>query len=221
MTNSGRCSPLTLSNSAFIQFFQDIILYGFSTFLPSILRNGLGYTSLQAQYLSVPVYLLGGLTYFVAALIGDKYGLRGTCLFFLDILAIIGYAILITVESSSIKYFACFLIAMPLYCGPGLNETWIVNNTAPHYRRATALGISQAVGNVAGVVAPQVYRSSPYLVGHWSSLVSAIICMCLIGLQIVYFKFENRKKDQIARGERVDDRTSTTGEQNLEFRYVY
>jgi hypothetical protein len=51
--------------TAFIQFFQDIILYGFSTFLPSILKLDLGYTSLQAQYLSVPVYALGGISFLV------------------------------------------------------------------------------------------------------------------------------------------------------------
>ena len=48
------------------------------------------------------------------------------------------------------------LICTALYNGPGINETWIVNNTAPHYRRATFLGVSQSVGNVAGVVAGQV-----------------------------------------------------------------
>lgn len=206
---------------ALIQFFQNIILYGFSTFLPSILRNGLGFTSLQAQYLSVPVYFLGGVSFFIAATIGDKWGFRGTCVLVLDTFAVIGYALLVGAENNAIKYFACYLIAIPLYCGPGLNETWIVNNTAPHFRRATALGISQAVGNVAGVVAPQVYRSAPYMLGHWSSLTSALISMSLIAIQIIFFKFQNRKKDQIARGEREDDRKTIIGEDNLDFRYVY
>lgn len=53
---------------ALIQFFQDIILYGFSTFLPSILKLDLGFSSLEAQYLSVPVYFLGGITFFVSHL---------------------------------------------------------------------------------------------------------------------------------------------------------
>lgn len=44
------------------------MLYGFSTFLPSILKNDLGFSSLEAQYLSVPVYFLGGVTFFVRPL---------------------------------------------------------------------------------------------------------------------------------------------------------
>ncbi|KAG4437500.1 hypothetical protein IFR05_007010 [Cadophora sp. M221] len=206
---------------ALIQFFQDIILYGFSTFLPSILRNGLGYTRMEAQYMSVPVYFLGGLSFFAAATIGDKYGLRGSVLLCLDIFAVVGYALLVSADSNVVKYVACYLIAIPLYCGPGLNETWIVNNTAPHYRRATALGLSQAIGNVAGVVAPQVYRKAPYMLGHWSSLGSALISMGLISIQLIYYKIQNSKKDKISRGEREDDRKGTTGEENLEFRYVY
>ncbi|KAG7118932.1 putative transporter like protein [Verticillium longisporum] len=130
----------------------------------------------------------------------SQYGLRGSILLFLDTFAVAGYAILLSVSNSSVRYFACFLIALPLYCGPGLNEMWIVNNTTPHYRRATALGISQAVGNVAGVLAGQVYRKAPYMLGHWSSLASAVICMVLISVQIVHFKMENNKKDQISRG---------------------
>ncbi|CRK30992.1 putative transporter like protein [Verticillium longisporum] len=145
-------------------------------------------------------YLLGGISFFVAAMLGDRYGLRGSILLFLDTFAVAGYAILLSVSNSSVRYFACFLIALPLYCGPGLNEMWIVNNTTPHYRRATALGISQAVGNVAGVLAGQVYRKAPYMLGHWSSLASAVICMVLISVQIVHFKMENNKKDQISRG---------------------
>ncbi|KAI8296327.1 putative transporter [Colletotrichum sp. SAR 10_98] len=114
--------------TALIQFFQDIILYGFSTFLPSILRLDLGFTALEAQYLSIPVYFVGGLSFFTAAILGDKWRLRGTSTKFLlglDVFAVVGYAILLGVANSpGIRYFACYLIAIPLYCGPGLNEIY-------------------------------------------------------------------------------------------------
>ncbi|KAF4883091.1 putative transporter [Colletotrichum fructicola] len=113
-------------STALIQFFQDIILYGFSTFLPSILRLDLGFTALEAQYLSIPVYFVGGLSFFTAAILGDKWRLRGTSTKFLlglDVFAVVGYAILLGVANSpGIRYFACYLIAVPLYCGAGLNE---------------------------------------------------------------------------------------------------
>ncbi|CAG9938537.1 unnamed protein product [Clonostachys rosea f. rosea IK726] len=193
---------------ALIQFFQDIILYGFSTFLPSILKLDLNFNAMEAQYLSVPVYLLGGIVFFFLGI--------------LDIFAVVGYSILLGVSNSpGVRYFACYLIAIPLYCGPGLNEIWINNNMAPHYRRATAIGLQQTIGNIAGVVAPQVYRAAPYRLGHWCSLGSAIICMVLIAFKILYLRALNRKKEQISRGEREDDRKETTGEGALDFRYIY
>lgn len=67
----------------------------------------------------------------------------------------------------------------------------------------------------------QVYRKAPYRLGHWTSLISTILSMILISIQLIYFKLENRKKDQIARGTRPDDRSDVLGENNLEFRYVY
>lgn len=207
--------------AAAVQFLQDIVLYGFSTFLPSILRNDLGYTGLQSQYLSVPVYALGGISFFAAAVIGDRYGLRGSILGVLDIFAVVAYLLIILVPASGVKYFACYLVALPLYCGAGLNEMWIANNTAPHYRRATAIGFSQAIGNLAGIVSGQVYREAPYRLGNWFSFACTVLAMILIGVQIVYFKKLNLRKTEILRGEIADDRISEEGEDNLGFRYIY
>lgn len=92
---------------------------------------------------------------------------------------------------------------------------------APHYRRATAIGLQQTIGNIAGVVAPQVYRSAPYRLGHWCSLGSAIICILLIVTQLLYLRYLNHKKEAISKGERPDNREETTGEGALDFRYVY
>ncbi|KAI8223655.1 hypothetical protein K4K57_010270 [Colletotrichum sp. SAR 10_99] len=89
--------------TALIQFFQDIILYGFSTFLPSILRLDLGFTALEAQYLSIPVYFVGGLSFLQLLFLETSGGFE---------------------ERPGIRYFACYLIAIPLYCGPGLNEIY-------------------------------------------------------------------------------------------------
>ena len=207
--------------AAAVQFLQDIVLYGFSTFLPSILRNDLGYTRLEAQYLSVPVYALGGISFFAAAILGDKYALRGSILGCLDTFAIVGYLLIILVPASGVKHFACYLIAIPLYCGAGINEMWIANNTAPHYRRATAIGLSQAIGNLAGIVSGQVYRASPYRLGNWFSFACTVLAMILIGVQIMYFRRLNLRKTKIRSGETRDDRRSEEGEDNLDFYYIY
>jgi hypothetical protein len=61
--------------SASIQFCQDILLYGFSTFLPAILKAA-GHNSLQSNYLTVPVYIFGAIAFIIAAVFSDRLRLR-------------------------------------------------------------------------------------------------------------------------------------------------
>lgn len=57
---------------------------------------------------------------------------------------------LATIESVGGRYFALYVVASGLYITPGLNVTWISNNLAPHYRRATGVGLNQLIGNSSG-----------------------------------------------------------------------
>ncbi|CAI4602479.1 BCE_3a_G0033620.mRNA.1.CDS.1 [Saccharomyces cerevisiae] len=67
-----------------IQFCQDTIMYGFSTFLTAILKMGLGFSSMQAQYLSVPVYILAGVVFLISAFLSDRFKMRGPIFFLLQ-----------------------------------------------------------------------------------------------------------------------------------------
>jgi len=62
----------------------------------------------------------------------------------------IGYILLATIPAVGGRYFALFIIAMGLYITPGLNVTWIGNNTQGHFKRSTAVGLNQLIGNSAG-----------------------------------------------------------------------
>lgn len=64
-----------------------------------------------------------------------------------------GYALLLGVSNNAVKYFACFVYTIAVYSGTGLNLAWLNVNMAPQYRRATAIGIQQTIGNSAGAVA--------------------------------------------------------------------
>lgn len=58
--------------SGVIQFCQDILLYGFSTFLPTIL-GGMGYNSLMSNVLTVPVYIWAAVVFVLIAFCSDRY----------------------------------------------------------------------------------------------------------------------------------------------------
>ena len=66
----------------------------------------------------------------------------------------IGYAINLGTPSSNqaVQYFSTFLIAPGIYIVLGLNCSWLLNCHAGYYKRATAVGMNQSIGNAAGVV---------------------------------------------------------------------
>ena len=117
------------------------------------------------------------------------------------------------------KYFATFLCAIAVYNGPGLNLTWLNVNVAPHYRRATEIGFQQTMGNTAGIVAGQIYRTAPYKLGNSFSLGALCVSQLLITTKILYIRRQNSIKEKIATGEMVDDRKVKTGDRAPDFKY--
>lgn len=91
---------------------------------------------------------------------------------------------------------------------------------APHYRRATALGFNQTFGNLAGVVAGQVYTSPPYRLGNGFSLGCTIVAMICTCIMYIYLRSQNKEKEAIRNGIKMDSMTNRTGCDDLDFTYV-
>jgi len=72
------------------------------------------------------------------------------CLF-----AVIGYAILIAAPSLVARYIGLLFIAVGLYPSTALNLAWCSGNAAGHFKRATASGTMQAIGERSLYGAPQ------------------------------------------------------------------
>lgn len=198
--------------SAAVHFCQDVLLCGFSTFLPSIIVST-GYSAIQTQCLSIPVYLFGGAAFLLLAYLSDRTRLRGPFVFLANVPGIVGYILIICPTSSPVKFFATFLCAVAVFTGPGLNLTLLNVNVAPHYRRATAIGVHLSIANSAGILAGQVYRTPPHLLGN-------AVSVAALGLsQVLYLRRCNRQKAQIASGHVKDQRRVRTGDRELDFKY--
>ncbi|RAK77044.1 allantoate permease family MFS transporter [Aspergillus fijiensis CBS 313.89] len=206
--------------SAITQFCQDILLYGFSTFLPTILGS-LGYNSLMSNVLTVPVYIWAAAVSVTVAFFADRYSKFAVFIVGTNIFGIVGYILLLAVPSDPVKYFATYLCGVAVYTGVGLNVAWLNVNFAPQYRRALAVGLQQTVGNCAGIVAGQVYRSSPYVLGNSFSMGALIVAQGVVTAHALYLRQENRVKAEILEGKMEDQRRVQSGDAELEFKYIY
>lgn len=97
-----------------LEFSVSLSLFSFMTFLPAIIR-GLGYTSVHAQLLTVPVYVWATISYLSIALLSDRIGMRapfiiGACLFL-----IAGYAIQLGTDVLGARYVAVFVCGVGVY----------------------------------------------------------------------------------------------------------
>ncbi|KAK5995499.1 putative transporter [Cladobotryum mycophilum] len=191
------------------QFGVDTMLYGFSTFLPTIIE-GLGeWTTAQVQLLTIPCYFLGAVAYMTAATLSDRLQKRGVFTVVFGAISVVGYGILLSDSPAGVHYFGCFLVAGGLYVVVGLPLAWLPGNTPRYGKRTTATGLQLTLGNTSGIIPkPDGPR---YTRGHAVSL-------SMVGLGTVIYAFlwfwlrrENQRRDA---GE-VDEKYRDLDEEEL------
>ena len=148
------------------QFGVDTLLYGYSTFLPTIIR-GLGtWSTAQVQALTVPCYALGAITYLTVAYFSDRYQQRFLAIAPFAIISIVGYGILMADVAPGVHYFGTFLVATGLYVSVGIPLAWLPSSKPlswfnvrcieanilvdqPRYgKRTTASGMQLTIGKM-------------------------------------------------------------------------
>ncbi|KAJ0284038.1 hypothetical protein CBS470a_007023 [Colletotrichum nupharicola] len=186
------------------QFAVDISLYGFTTFLPAIV-NGLGYTSVTANLMTVPIYVWGLITFLFTAYMSDKTGNRGYWIGGPLICLIVGYALLISVDNLGVRYFACFVAVMGIYPTTGMSLMWLSDNAAQHFKRATMVGGALTLGNTAGVAVGQIFVSSDkprYIRGLSIAMgLAAVALACVAALMIGMHIVNKRRAERIRKAE--------------------
>lgn len=107
------------------QFGADTVLYGYSTFLPTIIK-GLGkWSTAQSQALTVPCYALGAIAYLLVARLSDFQQRRGLYAMVFALVSVVGYAILVSDASSGVHFFGCIVVATGLYVTVGIPLSWL------------------------------------------------------------------------------------------------
>ncbi|KAM0321913.1 hypothetical protein ACHAQA_009810 [Verticillium albo-atrum] len=208
-------------------FGADTMLYGFSTFLPTIIR-GLGdWTVAQVQLLTVPCYFLGAATYMSIAFLSDRTRRRGLFCVIFGAISVVGYGILISPSSQGVHYFGCFLVATGLYVLVGLPLAWLPNNSPRYGKRTTANGMQLSTGNCAGIMAPFIYGSADgprYIRGHATTLAMVSMATCIYAFMWWYLQRQNKRRDsgEVSAKHRdlSEDELAELGDESPRFRYT-
>ncbi|KAJ4341103.1 hypothetical protein N0V95_007323 [Ascochyta clinopodiicola] len=151
-------APQTYFNG-FIWFFLLIPLYSFSLFLPSIIA-GMGYQSTTAQLLTVPPNMAAFFTVLACAYYSDRLKTRGAFIAAGTIVGAVGYIMLVAASNNATRYAGTFLVAIGVFQGSPMVIGWTSNNLAPHYVRATGVGVVISIANCSAFIDSSLNLSS-------------------------------------------------------------
>ncbi|KAJ5104194.1 hypothetical protein N7532_004723 [Penicillium argentinense] len=187
---------------AIIYMGADGTLYAFSLFVPTII-NELGYSSIEAQLLSVPPYAAAAVLTVTVGFIADRTRQRGICNMAVSVLGIVGFCMLLGCSSPGARYAGTFLGAMGIYPAIANTISWTSNNTEGVYKRGVSLGFIIGWGNLNGIVSSNIYRqedSPHYYPGH--GVVLAYLVLFELGGSVLQYFLLRQENSKRRRGER-------------------
>ncbi|KAH9226597.1 hypothetical protein K456DRAFT_1730862 [Colletotrichum gloeosporioides 23] len=205
---------------ALVYWSNTVPNFGMKFTMPQIIKN-MGYTSSNAQLLTIPPYIVGAISAYVSSSLSDRFKWRMPFIVFAQVLVLISFAILFSKaeniqENIPACYFAIFLASIGFYpINPGGNA-WTVNNLAGPTKRS-----------IGGIVGSFIYRedeSPKYPTGFGSSFAFAGlgVVACFV-LEFLFWNI-NRKRDKFTeeeiRAKYSDDELQMMGDRSPLFRYT-
>lgn len=210
------------------QFLTDTVLYGYSTFLPTIIEAiWPEASSAVVQLLTIPCYAVGAVSYMSVARFSDWKQMRGLPVVALCLMSVLGYALLISPISASGHYAGCFPVALGLYVAVGIPLAWLPSNSPRFGKRTTATGLQLTIGNASGIMAPFLYPPTEgprYIRGHAVTMGLVASAALLFGFMSFWFRQENTKRERGARDSKMDglsdEEILALGDENPKFRFA-
>ncbi|KAL3465085.1 major facilitator superfamily domain-containing protein [Aspergillus heterothallicus] len=142
-----------------IYWGNSICLYGFNYTVPTIIKN-LGYSSANAQLLTVPLYIFGMITTIICSILSDRAKIRWPFIVGPYIFSLLGFVGLLTIPHPAypgLTYGLLFLIPGGGYPPLLTCLAWLSNNTPEDWKRAISLAIVIGMGNLGGTVGSNLF----------------------------------------------------------------
>ncbi|KAF2008009.1 MFS general substrate transporter [Amniculicola lignicola CBS 123094] len=173
--------------------------------VPTVI-NGLGYSSTNAQLLTIPIYVFASIVTIIFAWLSDYKKTRSPFIIAGYCIASVGFIAQLAIphpKYPGLTYGFLFPVAAGLYCPFICLVSWIANSLAPSSKRAVGMALLIAAGNCGGIMGSNIYlaREAPkYQTGFGVSLG---MCCSAIAMTFVLrwaYNRENMKRDALYAG---------------------
>ncbi|KAL5363707.1 major facilitator superfamily transporter [Aspergillus floccosus] len=173
-------------------------LYSFSLFLPTIVKT-LGYTNETAQLMTVPPYVVACVFCIGGGFMADRQKRRGIYMICFNIVAIIGFIMLIASENQAVKYAGTFFAAAGIYPNVPQGVAWNGNNIGGSVKRGVGIAMHVGFGNLGGAISGFIYQTkdSPHFYpGHGTLIATLTMSTILCIIMHIYLRWENARRDR-------------------------
>ncbi|KAI8665100.1 MFS domain-containing protein [Fusarium sp. Ph1] len=205
--------------------------YGLKFTMPQIIKN-MGYTSANAQLLTIPPYCVGAISAFLSAVFADRLKWRMPFIVGAQTIVLIAFSILFSKaadirDNIGLCYFGVVLACVGLYpITPGANA-WTVNNLAGRTKAAMGIAYMIAIGNSGGIPGSYIYIQSEapeYPTGFGVSLAAAGAgILSAVTLEVTYRSINKRRSRMSAEevyGKYSVEELEAMGDRSPLFRYT-
>lgn len=199
--------------------------------MPSITKS-MGFTSSQAQLLTIPPYVAGAISAVCLSKLSDKYQWRYPFIMGPMTCVLLGFCILLPLAKSiSTQIAACYigvmLICIGQYPTNPAGSAWISGNLAGDSKRAMGIALNICLGNSGGILGSYMFldseKSKGYPTGFSIGLVFAALTLISTTILELSYKRINKKREAMdedeVRATYNEEQLARMGDKNPLFRY--
>lgn len=183
------------------------LLYSVAFFSPTIIKSlNLAKSTAESQLLSVPPTAAAFFVSIVAAVLSDRYRWRWPAIVILAAVSIAGIALAYASTVPAQRYGGIILLSCGTYSIPPIGISWMLNNTAGHYKRATAIALYIVCTNSGGITSTWLFNDNEaprYARGFLVNLCLNAASIVIVTLAELYMVWEMKQRRNGKRDHRV------------------
>ncbi|KAE9991860.1 hypothetical protein EG327_010738 [Venturia inaequalis] len=178
-------------------FLLNMVSTSMSYFLPTILKNGLGFSSDKAILLNAPVYYWAVVPALLSSFIGDKYSIRGPVIVFNSLTLITGFCMIGFVNAATVRYIGTFLATGAYIANWAAINAYMSSNITGQWKRVFTAAVTTSfngAGGIAGAYIVRYYEAPKYPTAMWASIGSHIVMIACVLAFSGYFFIANKRQ---------------------------
>lgn len=200
-------------------------IFSLAYFMPSIVKGiNDDYTTVESMLMSCPPFAVSFAFSLIIAVVSDRTRQRYFCMVACYLLCIVGLAVALGCNDSMTRYGGIIMVTSGGYAGPPCLLAWIANNTAGHYKTATALAMIIILDNCSGLASAWLFNTKTeaprFTRGISTNLAMSVLGLILATILELLIMHERRQRARGRRDEAVlalYKRTRWTEEQLREY----